>query len=229
MPITRRRVVLASGLALLSGCTSGETEQTREGTSITKTRRGTSVTETRRETATTETQQENTTTQTSKPDVLDPDVNLQFGESHVDTDLEITVDSPTIETEFESDGETHEMPEGEALAFAHIEFYNTHSDEMRPIDGPIFTLVDDETPIIETHSVEHPDADPSIRTRNVDDIPTTGRWGSHGSVVDSDERRHDTAVFEVAEAIDPSGLSIAYESDRIHDDRFGDKVVEWSR
>lgn len=229
MPITRRRVVLASGVALLSGCTSSETEQTRRGTSTTETRRGTSVTEMRRETASTETQQENTTTQTSKPDVLDPDVSLQFGESHVDTDLEITVDSPTIETGFESDGETYEMPEGEALAFAHVEFYNTHADELRPIDGPIFTLVDGETPIRETHSVEHPDAHPSIRTRNVDDIPTTGRWGSHGSIVDPGERRDGTAVFEVPESVDPSGLSIAYESDRIHDDRFGDVVVEWSR
>lgn len=220
MPITRRRVVLASGLALFSGCTSSETEQTRRGTSITETRRGTSVTET---------QQEDTTTQTAKPGVFDPDVSLQFGKSYVDTDLEITVYSPTIETEFESDGETYEMPEGEALAFAHVEFYNTHADELRPIDGTIFTLVDGETPIRETHSVEHPDADPSIRTRNVDDIPTTGRWGSHGSVVDPHERRDGTAVFEVPESVDPSGLSIAYESDRIHDDRFGDVVVEWSR
>lgn len=219
MAPTRRRVVLGSGLALLAGCTSGESERTRE--EIT-------ATETQQETTTTGTQRETTPPETTEPDVLDPNVNLQFGESYVDTDLEIVVESPTIETGFEHEGETYEMPEGEALAFTPVRFYNTHADERRPIDGPIFTLVG-ETTVLETHSVNHPKFYPSIRIRNMDHTPTTGRWGSHGSGVEPDERIDGTAVFEVAEATDPSTISVVYESDRIHDDRFGDEIVEWSR
>lgn len=208
MAHTRRQVVLASGLALLSGCTSGVNDQTQK------------------EATPTETQQESTPTETPKPDIRDPDANLQFGESYVDTDLEITVESPTIKTSFEHDGERYEMPEGDALVITLVKFYNTHTAERRPIDAPIFTLVDDETTLLETHSVDLPEFDPSIRTRNIDDTPTTGRWDSHGSGVESDERRDDTAVFEIVEATDLSMLSIVYESNRIHDDRFGDKVVE---
>lgn len=204
MEHTRRRVVLASGLALLSGCTSGVNDQT---------------------------QKEVTPTESPKPDIRDPDVNLQFGESYIDTDLEITVESPTIKTSFEHDGEQYEMPEGDALVVTPIEFYNTHTAELRPIDAPIFTLVDGETTLLETYSVDHPEFDPSIRTRNIDDTPTTGRWNSHGSVVESDERRDDTAVFKIGEATNLSMPSIiyGYGSNRIDDDRFGDKVVEWSQ
>lgn len=211
MALPRRRVVLVSGLALLSGCTFGENEQPPEETTFT------------------ETKQESTPPRTPESDTPDPDVRLQFGESYVDTDLEITVESPTLHTSFEHDGETYEMPEGDALVFTSIEFYNTHNDERRPIDAPIFTLVADGTTVLETHSVDHPEFDPSIRTRNIDDIPTTGRWASHGSGVEPGERRDDTAVFEVIEATDRAALSIVYESDRIHDDRFGDNVVEWSQ
>lgn len=171
-----------------------------------------------------------TPTETNTPaEQSEPDMTVQYGESVVDTDLKISVEAPTIETSFEYDGKTYEMPKGDALAVASVEFSNTHSAEVRPIDGPIFTLVTDETTILETHSVNHPEFDPSIRTRQMDDFSTTGRWNSHGSTVEPNENRDGTAVFEVGDTTEPSTLKIVYESDRIKDDRFGDKVVEWSQ
>lgn len=209
MPSTRR-TVLASGLLLLSGCTFDETGSGR----------------TTGEPTPTESPKATTRTDTQDSNVLDPDETLQFGTSYVDTGLEITVETPIIDTTFRHDGETYDMPDGEALAFTPIEFDNT-SDELLPIDGPIFTLVDGETTVLETHSVDHPEFDPSIRIREMENVSTTLRWSAEGTTIEPDQLLAGTAVFQVPEPTEPSTLSIVYESDRIQDDRFGGDVVAW--
>lgn len=208
MPSTRRTLVV-SGLALLSGCATSESSNPQGG-------RGNATTETE-------------TTGTKQSGLSNPDETLQFGESYVDTGLEITVETPTIDATFRHDGETYEMPDGDALAFTPVTFRNTESEERLPIDGPIFTLLDDGIEVLETHSVKHPKFDPSIRVRRMADVPTTQRWTAEGGSVASGERLSGTAVFRVPESTDPSSLSIVYESDRIKDDRFGDEIVAWTQ
>lgn len=177
-----------------------------------------------------QTERESTTTgrqETEQPNLSNPAETLQFGESYVDTGLEITVETPTINTTFRHDGETYDLPEGDALVFAPVTFYNTTSEESLPIDGPIFTLLDDGVEVLETHSVKHPKFDPSIRIRSMTDVPTTHRWTAQGDSVAPDERLSGTAVFRVPESTDPSSLRIVYESNRIKDDRFGGEIVAW--
>lgn len=204
-----RRTLVVSSLALLSGCAMSESRSQR-------TERGNTATET----GATGTEQSSRST---------PGETLQFGKAYVDTGLEITVETPTIDATFRHDGDTYELPDGDALAFASVTFHNTESDGPLPIDGPIFTLVDDEVEVLETHSVKHPRFDPSICIRRMADAPTTQRWTAEGGSVASGERLSDTAVFRVPESTDPSSLSIIYESDRIMDDRFGGEIVAWTQ
>lgn len=209
MPSTRRTVILA-GLTFLSGCTSVKPRSQETSNDPT-------------------TQPTETTDGSGTSDISNPDETLQFGEPYVDTSLEITVETPSIETVFQHNGETYHMPDGDALAFAAVTFHNTNSEGSLPIDGPIFTLLSDGTETLETHSVEHPEFDPTIRVRQMEDVPTTQRWTSQGGTVSPGERLSDTAVFRVSESTDPSTLSLVYESDRIADDRFGNKTVAWTQ
>lgn len=206
MPSTRRTFVV-SGLALLSGCAMSAPRSRQ----------------TERESTTTERQE------TEQPNLSNPDETLQFGESYVDTGLEITVETPTIDTTFRHDGETYDLPEGDALVFAPVTFYNTTSEGSLPIDGPIFTLLNDGVEVTETHSVRHPKFDPSIRVREMTDVPTTQRWTAQGGSVEPGERLSGTAVFRVPESTDLSSLRIVYESDRISDGWFGGDVVAWTQ
>lgn len=208
MPSTRRTFVL-TGLTVLSGCTtsSSRSQQTTDESP----------------TETTEIIDGSTAS-----DLSNPDTTLQFGSSYVDTDLEITVEAPSIESTFRSDGETYQMPDGDALALAPITFHNTKSEEPLPIDGPLFTLLGDGTERLETHSVKHPEFDPAIRVRMLEDVPTTHRWTAQGGMVKPGERLSGTAVFRLPESTDPSTLSVVYESDLIADDRFGNTVAAWT-
>lgn len=207
MPSTRRTVVV-SGLALLSGCATNEPRSRP----------------TERESTTTKTGSR----ETEESDLSNPDETLRFGESYVDTGLEITVETPSIDATFRHDGETYDLPDGNALAFAPLTFRNTTSEGPLPIDGPMFTLLDGEVEVTETHSVRHPEFDPSIRVREMTGVPTTQRWSAQGGSVASGERLSGTAVFRVPESTDPSSLRIVYESDRIRDGRFGGDVVAWT-
>lgn len=209
MPSTRRTFVL-TGLTILSGCTTSElrSQQTTKKSS--------------RETT-------KTTDESNQSDLSNPDATLQFGSSYIDTDLEITVESPSIETTFRFDGKTYQMPDGDALAFTPLTFHNTKSEESLPIDGPLFTLLGDGTEKLETHSVKHPEFDPTIRVRMLEDVPTTQRWTAQGGMVKPGERLSGTAVFPIPESINLSTLSVVYESGRIADDRFGKTVVAWTQ
>lgn len=222
MPSTRRRMILVSSLTLFGGCTSGTND-------IQQTEDENTTTETPEQTTLTGTQEELASTATPEKDIPEPDITFQFGESYVDNDLEIAVETPTIHTTFRHEGETYKMPDEKALASVPVEFYNTHSEEVRPIDGPIFTLVNDKITTLETHSVSHPEFSPSIRTRNMEGVPTVGRWNTHGRAIEPNQRLNGTAVFEVPETTAQTTLSIVYESDRIKDDRFGDTDVEWTQ
>lgn len=201
MPSTRR-TLLASGLAFLSGCSMVASDGPRTGNA--------------------------TATSVRESDGSTPAETLRFGESHVDTGLEITVEAPTVEAAFDHDGKTYEMPEGDALAFASATFHNTRTEGSLPIDGPIFTLAADGTETLETHRVRHPAFDPSVRVRRMEDVSTTQRWSAEGGTVAPGERLGGTAVFRVPESTDPSSVRIVYESDRIRDDRFGDDVAAWT-
>lgn len=209
MPSPRRTFIL-SGLTALSGCAANapRTQQTT-GESPKKTTE--------------------TTAGSGASDLSNPNETLRFGESYVDTGLEITVETPSIETSFRHDGARYRMPDGDALAFATVAFHNTKSEGSLPIDGPIFTLFGDGTEVLETHSVEHPEFDPTIRVRQMEDIPTTQRWTAQGGTVAPGERLSGTAVFRVPDSSDPSTFSIVYESDRIGDDRFGNETVAWTQ
>lgn len=204
MPPTRRAFVV-SATAILSGCAT-RGRQTGQGT-------------------TTETE----ITDTDQTDLSTPDERLRFGESYVDTGLEITVETPTFDTTFRHDGATYELPKGDALAFTPVTFHNTTSEGPLPIDGPMFTLVGDEVEVLETHSVEHSAFDPSIRVRNMVDVSTTQRWTAQGGSVAAGENLSGTAVFRVPKSTDAASLRIVYESDRIRDDRFGGGIVEWTQ
>ncbi|WP_332897204.1 hypothetical protein [Haladaptatus sp. CMSO5] len=215
MPLTRRTLLLGS-LVALAGCLSesDETQQPTEQTTIQTTSQTTATTP-----ATTTT--ESTPTETSKPTTTKPDETRAFGDSYAFSGLEITVGTPAISTTFDHDGETYTMPDGDALLFAPLTFSNT-ADELRPIAGPVFTVFDGEASSRETHSVRHPVFDPSIRIREMDDVPTTGRWNAEGSVVEPDEQLSGTAVFEVSERIDATDVSIVFDS------QFRETIVAWS-
>ncbi|WP_338729931.1 hypothetical protein [Haladaptatus sp. DJG-WS-42] len=211
MPSTRRKLLLG-GFVALAGCLSGsdETEQPTEQTTTQTTSQTPATTTTK-----------STPTATSKPAVVRPDESRAFGEAYAFSGLEITVETPTISTTFEHDGATYTMPDESALLFAPLTFSNT-ADELRPIDGPVFTLLNDETTNRETHSVRHPEFDPSIRIREMDDVPTTGRWNAEGSAVEPDERLSGIAVFEVSETTKSTEVSIVFDS------QFKETVVEWT-
>lgn len=204
MPSTRRRLIV-SGFAFLSGCATRGRQTGQETTA------GPEITD------------------TTQSGLSTPDETLQFGESYVDTGLEITVETPTIDTTFRHDGATYELPEGDALAFTPVTFHNTTPEGPLPIDGPMFTLVDGEVEVLETHSVKHPAFDPSIRVRNVADVPSTQRWTAQGGSVPPGKRLSGMAVFRVPKSTAPSSLSIVYESDSIRDDRFGGVMVAWTQ
>ena len=141
--------------------------------------------------------------------------------------LGVTVERPTVETTFRYDGETYEMPDGEALAFAPVAFANTHLDESRPVDGPLFTLVDGDRTALETIGIDHPRADSTVTRRGMG-VPTTGRWNTHGAALSPGERVTGTALFRVPADTDPASVSVVYEAERMRDDRFGNVVVEWT-
>ncbi|USZ69468.1 hypothetical protein NGM10_06960 [Halorussus salilacus] len=207
MPSTRRSLILI-GATFLSGCGMRTPSDQHE----------------RRNTGT-----RTDTTSEEESSLSKPDVTRQFGETYVDTGLEITVETPTLEATFDYDGETYEMPDGEALAIVPITFSNMLSEETLPIDGPLFTLLDGTIEILETHSVEHPEFDPSIRIREIEAITTTQRWTAQGGAIAPDEQLTGTAVFHLPDTTELTEPSIAYESSRIKDDRFGDKIVAWTK
>ncbi|WP_396613931.1 hypothetical protein ACH9L7_18965 (plasmid) [Haloferax sp. S1W] len=183
----------------------------------------TSDSSTARETTTQSTNVPDKTT-TSYPDT--PDEILPFGQSYVDTGLEITVDKPEFTDQLVADGETYEMPDGEQLVFVPVSFRNT-TDEFRPIDGPLFSLETLERQIQETNSIRHPNFDPSIDIWRLDEVPTTQRWSAQGGSVEPGEQIDATAVFQLSNSIDRSAASVLYDAARIADDRFGTTVIKW--
>jgi len=203
-----RRNIIILGCTLLAGCTTSAPHRQQITTEST--------------TGTTE-----TGGSSGVSDPVNPNKTLKFGESHVDTGLEITVETPTVQTNFDHEGKSYRMNDGSALALAPVTFHNTKSEGLLPIDGPIFTLLVDGVETLETHSVKHPEFDPTIRVRQLDDVPTTQRWTAEGDTVEPGEQLSGTAVFRTHATLDSSSLRIVYVSDRIDDDRFGNETVLW--
>lgn len=231
-----RRTVLCGALVVVSGCmsdgplneqpddtSSPRTRDTRDGSANTS---RPSYGDNRNPTGTRESTAETTTQEHDAPT---PDETIGYGESYVDTALEITVEKPRVRTSFRHDGNAYEMPGQNALVLASIAFENTHSEDARPADGPLFTLVAGDGSVLETNDIHHPDAEAPVPTDELSGISTTSRWSSHGISLSPGETRAGTAVFISNEDTRVPTTEIIYESSRVRDDRFGETVVAWSQ
>lgn len=166
-----------------------------------------------------------TDAETERPEQQTPSVSLSFDETYVDAGVEIIIERPVFDTSFGYDGEDYEMPDGQALVFAPVRFYNT-GEESRRIDHSIFTLIADDDQYPETNSIDHPETDVTIDVHRLERGGEFGRWTSHGRGLEPGEEFNDVTVFVVPDGIEEATLSIYYDFER---GDYADKIVVWSR
>jgi hypothetical protein len=208
-----RRAAIASGIALLAGC-SGSPENDPSTSDAQPSTNGTTQ------------------------DIPDIDATRSYGESVVDGVLEITVKNPTVETSVlldedhtEANATQVDLPDREALAVAPLTFTNRHETDTVSLFAPNFVLVGSELRQEEIRSIQHPQSNDRIYADDVtrfDDF--FFRWTTHGSRIEPSESVNTATMFEVPEETTTEDVAVVYDSGtwrKYVDDLYGTTTARW--